>query len=250
MIGEALHAELARHRYGSDRGRRRRCRKLGHRHRPESSRLPGCPTRPQELHRRRPRQRLHGHGTHCAGTIFGRDVDGMRIGVARGVKKALIGKVLGRDGGGERPDRHAPSNGRSTRGARGSRCRSASTFPGFQRQLTRRTGSRERPLRARWRATGRTCCCSSAGARRSVHGSVRQPALIVAAAGNESQRRRQPGLRDRREPARGVRWHHLGGRARPGRGRVRGAPFSNTGARSPGRAWTSFRPSAAAGWSP
>jgi subtilisin family serine protease len=36
----------------------------------------------------------HGHGTHCAGTIFGRDVNGMRIGVARGVKKALIGKVL------------------------------------------------------------------------------------------------------------------------------------------------------------
>ncbi len=35
----------------------------------------------------------HGHGTHCAGTIFGRDVDGIRIGVARGVRKALIGKV-------------------------------------------------------------------------------------------------------------------------------------------------------------
>lgn len=38
-----------------------------------------------------------GHGTHCAGTIFGRDVDGTRIGVARGVKKALIGKVLNDD---------------------------------------------------------------------------------------------------------------------------------------------------------
>jgi subtilisin family serine protease len=42
----------------------------------------------------------HGHGTHCAGTIFGRDVNGTRIGVARGVKKALIGKVLGDEGGG------------------------------------------------------------------------------------------------------------------------------------------------------
>lgn len=42
----------------------------------------------------------HGHGTHCAGTIFGRDVDGMRIGVAPGIKKALIGKVLGNSGGG------------------------------------------------------------------------------------------------------------------------------------------------------
>ncbi len=42
-----------------------------------------------------------GHGTHCAGTIFGRDVDDTRIGVARGVTTALIGKVLGNDGSGD-----------------------------------------------------------------------------------------------------------------------------------------------------
>lgn len=41
----------------------------------------------------------HGHGTHCAGTIFGRDVNNQRIGVATGVTKALIGKVLGAQGG-------------------------------------------------------------------------------------------------------------------------------------------------------
>ena len=40
-----------------------------------------------------------GHGTHCAGTIFGRNVDGTRIGVAPGIHKALVGKVLGKDGG-------------------------------------------------------------------------------------------------------------------------------------------------------
>jgi len=43
----------------------------------------------------------HGHGTHCAGTIFGRDVNGSRIGVARGVTQALIGKILGDDGYGD-----------------------------------------------------------------------------------------------------------------------------------------------------
>lgn len=43
----------------------------------------------------------NGHGTHCAGTIFGRDVDGVRIGVAPGVQKAYIGKVLGDGGGGD-----------------------------------------------------------------------------------------------------------------------------------------------------
>lgn len=42
-----------------------------------------------------------GHGTHCAGTVFGRDVDGTRIGVAPGVTRALIGKILGDDGAGD-----------------------------------------------------------------------------------------------------------------------------------------------------
>ncbi|WP_417603884.1 S8 family peptidase [Primorskyibacter flagellatus] len=45
-------------------------------------------------------QDANGHGTHCAGTIFGRDVDGTRIGVAPGVTDALIGKVLDDNGSG------------------------------------------------------------------------------------------------------------------------------------------------------
>ncbi|WP_330566058.1 S8 family peptidase [Pseudomonas yamanorum] len=40
-----------------------------------------------------------GHGTHCAGTIFGRDINFQRIGVARGVSRAVIGKVIGQNGG-------------------------------------------------------------------------------------------------------------------------------------------------------
>ncbi|ADX46396.1 peptidase S8 and S53 subtilisin kexin sedolisin [Paracidovorax avenae ATCC 19860] len=40
-----------------------------------------------------------GHGTHCAATIFGRDVDGIRVGVARGVTDVFIGKTLGNAGG-------------------------------------------------------------------------------------------------------------------------------------------------------
>lgn len=42
----------------------------------------------------------HGHGTHCAGTIFGREVNNRRIGVAPGIKTAVIGKILGEGGGG------------------------------------------------------------------------------------------------------------------------------------------------------
>jgi subtilisin family serine protease len=44
---------------------------------------------------------VKGHGTHCAGTVFGRDVAGQRIGVARGVTNALVGKVLKNDGRGD-----------------------------------------------------------------------------------------------------------------------------------------------------
>jgi subtilisin family serine protease len=43
---------------------------------------------------------VNGHGTHCAGTLFGGEVKGVRIGVAPGVSRALIGKVLGEQGGG------------------------------------------------------------------------------------------------------------------------------------------------------
>ena len=35
-----------------------------------------------------------GHGTHCAGTIFGGDVNGTRIGIAPEIDRALVGKVL------------------------------------------------------------------------------------------------------------------------------------------------------------
>ena len=42
----------------------------------------------------------HGHGTHCAGTVFGRDVS-QRIGVARGITHAWIGKVLDDRGRGD-----------------------------------------------------------------------------------------------------------------------------------------------------
>ena len=42
----------------------------------------------------------NGHGTHCAGTIFGRSVGGVRIGVAPGVTDVYVGKVLRDNRGG------------------------------------------------------------------------------------------------------------------------------------------------------
>ena len=43
----------------------------------------------------------NGHGTHCAGTVCGGEIGGKRIGVAPGVERILIGKVLDRNGGGD-----------------------------------------------------------------------------------------------------------------------------------------------------
>jgi hypothetical protein len=43
---------------------------------------------------------IKGHGTHCASTIFGQNVDGIRIGVAPGVTTAIIAKVLDDQGRG------------------------------------------------------------------------------------------------------------------------------------------------------
>lgn len=40
-----------------------------------------------------------GHGTHCAGTVCGEPVGGIRVGVAPGLTKLCIGKVLGKHGG-------------------------------------------------------------------------------------------------------------------------------------------------------
>lgn len=42
----------------------------------------------------------NGHGTHCAGTIFGRVINGFRFSVAPGIQRALIGKVLDSQGSG------------------------------------------------------------------------------------------------------------------------------------------------------
>lgn len=42
----------------------------------------------------------NGHGTHCAGTLFGKDVGSDRIGIAHGISRALIGKVVDHAGHG------------------------------------------------------------------------------------------------------------------------------------------------------
>jgi subtilisin family serine protease len=136
---------------------------------------------------------VHGHGTHCAGTIFGRDVDGTRIGVARGVKKALIGKVLGANGGGS--DQIASAIQWAVHeGAHVISMSLGMDFPGFQKRLveefdfppelaTSRALEGYRLNVQLFEALARTVR-SMAGFGKST--------IIVAAAGNESRTDENP----------------------------------------------------------
>jgi subtilisin family serine protease len=127
---------------------------------------------------------LHGHGTHCAATIFGRDVDGQRIGVARGVRRALIGKVLGR--GADTQSIVEAIQWAAENGAHVISMSLGVDFPGYARKL-RESGFPEelavsRALEA-YRANVRLYESVAALLRAQAH-----PTLLVAAAGNESRR--------------------------------------------------------------
>ena len=131
---------------------------------------------------------LHGHGTHCAATIFGRDIDGQRIGVARGVRKALIGKVLG--GGGDTQSIIEAIQWASSNGAHIISMSLGVDFPGYAKKL-RESGFPEelaisRALEA-YRANVRLYESVTSLLRALAH-----PTLLVAAAGNESQRKVNP----------------------------------------------------------
>lgn len=132
---------------------------------------------------------LHGHGTHCAGTIFGRNVGGTRIGVAPGVKRALIGKVLG-EGGGSSEQIVSAIQWAAENGAHVISMSLGIDFPGFARALQVQgfppelaasralEGYRENVLLFERLAT--------------LIRARSNPTLIVAAAGNESHRELNP----------------------------------------------------------
>ena len=135
---------------------------------------------------------LHGHGTHCAGTICGRDVSDTRIGVARGVTTILAGKVLGAGGGSS--DQVAQAIQWAT--ASGAHLVSMSLgidFPGFVKQLEDEgvptelaTSMALEGYRANVLLFERLASLIAA------QNAFMQATVIVAAAGNESRRDLNP----------------------------------------------------------
>ncbi|MDG5814090.1 S8 family serine peptidase [Chitinispirillales bacterium ANBcel5] len=135
----------------------------------------------------------NGHGTHCAGTIFGRDIQGIRIGVAKGVKKALIGKVLGNNGGGSTEQIMSAIMWALESGAHIISMSLGMDFPGYVRSLTDLGYPAElatsRALEA-YRAN--TQLFERLASLIRANGSFGQSCILIAAAGNESRREIHP----------------------------------------------------------
>ncbi|NLN31423.1 MAG: S8 family serine peptidase [Bacteroidales bacterium] len=133
-----------------------------------------------------------GHGTHCAGTVFGRNESGIRIGVAPGIKTALIGKVLGKGGGSS----DIVTEGIQWAVQNGANIISMSLgidFPGYVDQLTGRgipadlaTSMALEGYRSNILLFERLASMIRA------LGDFRRPCLLIAAAGNESRRNVDP----------------------------------------------------------
>ena len=162
----------------------------------------------------------HGHGTHCAGTVFGRDVNGTRIGVARGVKKALIGKVLGDNGGGSDAIVRA-INWSIEEGANVISMSLGIDFPGFVESLISQQGL----------PVDLATTIALEGYRQNVllferlaslvraREAFGETTVIVAAAGNESRRDENADFEIACSPPAVSEGLDLGGRARPVRAR-------------------------------
>lgn len=133
----------------------------------------------------------NGHGTHCAGTVFGGDVGGTRIGVAPDVDKAFIGKVLGAAGGGSTEQILDGLLWAARQGANVISMSLGLDFPGFVARLTDQGFPVEEATSIGLEAYRQNVKLfeSVAGLLRA-HSAMFSNCIVVAAAGNESQRPR------------------------------------------------------------
>jgi subtilisin family serine protease len=171
-----------------------------------------------------------GHGTHCAGTIFGRDVAGVRTGVARGVQRALIGKVIGAGSGGS--DAVAKAILWATdQGAHVVSMSLGFDFPGWVKELQ---GAGMPVMLATSRALedyrANVLMFQNLAAYLNSLGAFRDPVMLVAAAGNESERQQSPNFEIGVMPPAVAMGFVSVAALGQGRGGLRVADFSNTGA--------------------
>lgn len=132
----------------------------------------------------------NGHGTHCAGTIFGQVTNGFRFSVAPGIKRALIGKVLDSQGSGSTEQIYRAILWALDQGANVISMSLGLDFPGFVEYYIKElnypadlaTSIALEGYRANVRLFDKLAALTSA------RNSLFQGTVIVAAAGNESKR--------------------------------------------------------------
>src|SRR5262245_31897880 len=134
----------------------------------------------------------NGHGTHCAGTVFGGEVKGLRIGVAPGVSKALIGKVLDHEGSGSTEQIIDGLMWALREGANVVSMSIGFDFPGMVRELMEKDGLEVEPATSQGLAAYRdnVRLFDALAALVRAHSSMFANAVVIAAAGNESDRPR------------------------------------------------------------
>ncbi len=136
----------------------------------------------------------NGHGTHCAGTIFGQDVDGLRIGLARNVDKALIGKVLDSSGNGTTEGIASAIQWALDEGANVVSMSLGMDFPGLVERLKDADFPLDLATSIALEAYRGNIELFAALAElaRARGGIIGNAALLIAAAGNESKRDQHP----------------------------------------------------------
>lgn len=130
----------------------------------------------------------NGHGTHCAATILGRDVSGTRIGIARGVTTALIGKVLDAQGRGSSDALFRAMKWASDSGAQVISMSIGFDFPGMVDHMIQRGMPNAAAASAALVAyRGNLRMFDAIMAELKASAFMRPGCVVVAAAGNESQ---------------------------------------------------------------
>lgn len=134
-----------------------------------------------------------GHGTHCAGTVFGRAVEGTRIGIAPGVTTALIGKVLGDDGNGDSDMLFRGIQWAVEKGAQVISMSLGFDFPGLVKRLTEQGWPVELATSVALEAyRGNLRMFDALMQLIRSRAAFTPGTIVVAASGNESKRRVDP----------------------------------------------------------
>lgn len=137
-----------------------------------------------------------GHGTHVAGTIFGRATGDVRYAVAPGISRALIGKVIGANRSATTKEIVDAIQWAVEGGAQIINMSLGFDFPGMVLEWTQRglpTDLATSRALAQYRDNLRFFDATASLLR--ARGAEYNTALIVAAAGNESRRRDRPDYR-------------------------------------------------------